>query len=365
MHRTTDLSAQAGTTPLVSFCITSLRRNDQIMQTLPQNLQDNWSDRHDVEFVLVDFNPSIDDDHSLEQFVLQNFEDELRCDYLRYFQSDALPSWHASIAKNTAHSVARGRIVVNLDGDNYVGPGGARFVLQHFFDNDANSLCDMRTAQPLAVVLQQRAGTGTFGRIALRRHDFVALGGYNEQLAPMSAQDLDLMLRSAAYLRTHVTHANRAQYSFAIANDKKRSIRFCNDQSFGDMTWTQMKRHNEDLMRESRRQNGLLANVGCAYIGVAPDSLQVYCSTKRRLNPYDGEPMQPPDCAALQQHREERPEAFEGHIGRLRRRCPEQTARLTLLRKTIREANAPNREKTHKTRRERLARLQEHIRNES
>ena len=346
--------------PLLSFCITSLRRNDQIMQTLPLNLAQNWQDRSMVEFVLVDFNPSIDDDHSLEQFVLQQCRRELDCGYLCYFQSDALPSWHASIAKNTAHSVARGRVLVNLDGDNFVGEGGGRHVLRLFYPNAADESEMRLLAEPRPVVLQQRCGAGTYGRIALRRGDFETLGGYNESFAPMSAQDLDLMQRAAALLNTRVVYDRDSTYSYAIANDKQRSVRFCTEERYADMSWHQMSALNRDAMRRSRQQFGLLCNVDQPYIGVTPSSLQYYCAVSARLVPYEGFTIRPPNSAMCEQHRQERPEAFNADIGRLNSAwSPERMARMQLLRRTLRTANADRRAALIAKRRERLERLKQ------
>jgi len=315
------------------------------MRTLPVNLQENWSDRAHVEFVLVDFNPSIDDDRSLQDFVLSRFRQELRSGYLRYFQSAALSSWHASVAKNTAHSVARGRILVNLDGDNFVGKHGARFVARQFFRtaavNEKNEAADdsgeywrsLRCTEPRAIVLQQRAGNGTYGRISVRREDFEALGGYNESFAPMSAQDLDLMLRIAALHRSVVTRSNKSIHSYAISNDKERSVRYCTDNRYANMTWRQMKSINAVAMRESRLAHGLLTNVGQPHIGVSPASLHYYGAHFDRLVPYEGRYVVPPNEKDLEKHRGTRPDAFAADRGRASLWSAEQTSRLRQLRR--------------------------------
>src|SRR4051812_49289287 len=83
----------------LSFCITCKNRFHQISETLPVNLADNATDVDDVEFVLLDF----DSRDGLKEWVINNFQSELESGYLKFLFTDAVPNWHAAIAKNTAH----------------------------------------------------------------------------------------------------------------------------------------------------------------------------------------------------------------------------------------------------------------------
>ena len=116
----------------LSFCITCKNRIHQIRQTLQKNLDDNRSHQDMIEFVLVDFGST----DGLKKWILSNFYQELSSGYLRYYYTDELPLWHASIAKNTAHSLARNNILVNLDCDNYTGRMGGNFVIQTFIKHN-------------------------------------------------------------------------------------------------------------------------------------------------------------------------------------------------------------------------------------
>ena len=284
----------------VSFCITSLRRNDQIMKTLPRNLDDNWNDRQRCEFVVVDFNPSVDNDRSLYLFVLKNFQKELQCGYLRYFCSTGLPSWHASIAKNTAHVLARGDILVNVDGDNFVGSNGAEHVRKQFQD------------ERVQVVHQKpsgRAGDGTYGRIAIRSDLFRAIGGYNEQFLPMATQDVDLMLRASCYARVPIEVSRDRRYAHAIRNDKRRSVCMCSDDDVRQLTWSQMKNANVQLKRKQHERYGCLANVDADHIGVDPKTIQQYLDG--HLVAYRGKPFVGPTSQQWREHMANRPNVAE------------------------------------------------------
>lgn len=100
----------------------------QIQQTLPQNIADNMEDKDKVELVLVDFGSQ----DGLQEWIADNFEKEIEEGFLKYYYTEELPYWHASIAKNTAHYLASHDIVVNLDCDNYTGPHGGVFLLEKF-----------------------------------------------------------------------------------------------------------------------------------------------------------------------------------------------------------------------------------------
>lgn len=111
--------------PAISFCITCKNRIHQIRQTLKQNLDDNRLHRDFVEFVLVDFGSK----DGLRDWVFNNFSVELASGYLKYYYTENLPHWHASVAKNTAHLCASGDILVNLDCDNFTGLWGGVMVI--------------------------------------------------------------------------------------------------------------------------------------------------------------------------------------------------------------------------------------------
>jgi hypothetical protein len=113
-------------TPTLSFCITCKNRLHQIMQTLLQNISDNYLHHNLIEFILVDFATP-----GLWQWVKSKFHRELASGYLKYYYTEELHYWHASIAKNTAHLLAKNDILVNLDCDNYIGHNEGRRAIRY------------------------------------------------------------------------------------------------------------------------------------------------------------------------------------------------------------------------------------------
>lgn len=167
--------------PTLSFCITCKNRFHQISQTLKNNLDDNRIHRRWVEFILVDFGS----DDGLKEWVVSNFQEELNLGYLRYYYTDELTYWHASIAKNTVHLLAANQIVMNLDCDNFTGFLGGQFVIRQFTKNQ-NLLLHQYKGDP---------HDGSFGRIAIFKAYFKLVNGYNESLEPFYYEDVDLIIR--------------------------------------------------------------------------------------------------------------------------------------------------------------------------
>jgi hypothetical protein len=136
------------------------------------------ADWKDVEFILIDYGSSDGLGHwiaNLPWVARKN----LRC-----FRMEA-DGYRAPHAKNVSHCTASGDILVNLDFDNFLAIGYADAVRQVV--RDGVILHNLTEGYP-----------GTYGRIALTRHDFLSLRGYDESFAPMRYQDADLLRRARA-----------------------------------------------------------------------------------------------------------------------------------------------------------------------
>jgi len=162
--------------PTLSFCITCKNRFHQISKTLQKNLDDNRMFKELVEFVLVDFGST----DGLQKWIIDNFQNELKENYLKYYYTDELPFWHCSIAKNTSHLLAKNEILVNLDCDNYTGYNGGRFLIRHILKHQEKIVIHQ---------FDENLWSGTFGRITVNRNSFREVGGYDESFEPVSMQD--------------------------------------------------------------------------------------------------------------------------------------------------------------------------------
>lgn len=195
--------------PTLSFCITCKNRFHQISKTLEKNLDDNRMHAEWIEFVLVDFGST----DGLKEWVLKNFSKDIEQGYLRYYYTEKLKNWDASIAKNTAHKLANNEIVVNLDCDNFTGYLGGQFIIRQFilYKN---------------IVLHQFKGDptdGSFGRIAAMKEDFTLVGGYDESFEPMAYGDTDLLNRLKS-LGLKYLNKSLDKYIHTIKNSKQDSV---------------------------------------------------------------------------------------------------------------------------------------------
>lgn len=228
----------------ISFCITCKNRFNQISKTLRQNLDDNEDLEDDVEFVLVDFG-SID---GLKNWIAENFSKELNSGYLKYYYTENLKEWHCPLAKNTAHRMATGQVVVNLDCDNYTGKAGGRFVLDQF------------ELQGEKIILHQASSNprdGSFGRIAVMKKYFDAIGGYDESFYAMAYEDTDLIHRLMAVGLFYVSNVT-SQFNRAIINDKQDSIKYARP----GKSYQEMNLLNQQISKNNILSGNLVANNG-------------------------------------------------------------------------------------------------------
>jgi len=109
--------------------------------------------------------------------------------HLKYYYTEELHSWHASIAQNTSHILANNDIVVNLDCDNFTGKNGGLFVIENMIKYG----CDKTVLHQF----NNEYDDGSYGgRITLSKSNFLKLGGYDENFDPEGYHDKDLLLRA-------------------------------------------------------------------------------------------------------------------------------------------------------------------------
>ncbi|HWE50187.1 MAG TPA: glycosyltransferase [Bryobacteraceae bacterium] len=223
----------------ISYCTTCHGRLWQIALTLAGNLRRLGEDE---ELVLLDYGSR----DGLGRFIESSpvFQKALESGRLVYARTEA-KNYHCPKAKNLAHRIARGELLVNLDADN--NNGGMRRVITRCLQDGED------------VVLQMDEGTrgdplrGTFGRICIPRYWFYRLGGYDEAFAPIGHQDQDLIWRAKA---TGLRHAHlSAGGSAPIRNTMAEKASHT-----GQRSWHAMWRANERTSRRNLKEGRLVAN---------------------------------------------------------------------------------------------------------
>lgn len=212
----------------ISLCQSCRNRLWQIKETLSPNLN---SISNDCEIVLVDYG-STDD---LANWVWNNFRSFIEGGALVFFEVRNRVFWSAPRAKNLAHRLSNGKYLFNLDADNFI------------LDSDLKMI---REASSLDLACHQFSGDlrdGSFGRIGLPRNLFFDIGGYDESLLPMGAQDMDLLKRLAA-LGKKIEILNATSKSPITNNFLQKMVGVLQDLTDEDMakqSWGKMEAINQ------------------------------------------------------------------------------------------------------------------------
>lgn len=205
-----------------------------------------------IEFVLLDYH-SPDD---LGAWVHAEFADWLATGLLRYCRTTEPVTFHMAHAKNVAHRLASGDVLINLDADNAFEAGFAEEVASLFAD-------DAR-----AIVKFHGYHAGCSGRIALRRDDFYRLGGYDEELVGWGYEDQDMIAR-AKRVGLAIRHFSK-EHALAIQHHDSERLRFYADKRKGNSN-AQNRATSHRKVEEGR----VVANEGRPWglVRLEPDTL--------------------------------------------------------------------------------------------
>jgi predicted glycosyltransferase involved in capsule biosynthesis len=152
-------------------------RAHHLKQTLPANLVHNSN--VDTEFVVLSYNSKDDLHEWMQQFLATN----PMAFRVAYFHERTAQFFDPRHAKNVAHLLATGDVVVNLDADNFTGPEYATKLVELF-------------ASPNVCVTTNDVNKSMSGKIALRKDAFLRLRGYDESFTGWGGEDLDLVRRA-------------------------------------------------------------------------------------------------------------------------------------------------------------------------
>jgi hypothetical protein len=170
---------------MVVFATTCKGRTQHLARTLPQNIADNPG----AKFVVVNYN---DQDH-LMPYLRANHIADVEHGRLTVYHYREPVAFRMAHAKNMAHRCAAfegADILVNLDADNFTGPGFAEYVDQQFEDGGEVFLWSRMVKSG-----DGRLPRGISGRIACTREAFFLAGGYDEKYETHSPDDKDFHAR--------------------------------------------------------------------------------------------------------------------------------------------------------------------------
>jgi hypothetical protein len=193
-------------------------RLEHLKLTLPLSLSHKA-----VEVLLVDYSCP----ERAGDWAERTFTTEIQAGRLRIIRVRGRTEYHQAHAKNVSHMRAHGELLVNADADNFID--------QTYFDK-----CVELFREPSIQIVQpagdlQTAHSGMFGRLAIRRWAYHALGGYDEDLVGWGNDDNNLVWRAQAlgirvatipfdFLKV-IEHDDELRTRFMLNRDKNDSNR--------------------------------------------------------------------------------------------------------------------------------------------
>jgi hypothetical protein len=220
----------------LSFCTTCSNRLYQFEQTFEANLN-IISQSLDTEWIIVNLGSK----DALHTYMMDRLP-ALPNNIIYAYELESRP-WHMSVAKNVAHRLGSGDILINLDCDNFI-------------DNSLALLADPLSRGVQVVHLWSGVpGDGTSGRVAISRDIYYRFGGYDESFYPVGHEELDLLkrIRKSGIAVEHV----KCAIGSAIPNSKEEGIKHC---AVSDITWKECVRRNRLKSDENICAGRLYAN---------------------------------------------------------------------------------------------------------
>ncbi|MGK9119039.1 glycosyltransferase family 2 protein [Olivibacter jilunii] len=167
-----------------------MNRIDHFKETFPQNISDNLAE--EIEFLILDYNSN----DGLQEWVFENFSALMKSNVVQYYRTEEPVEFSHSHSKNIAFKLAKGDIVCNVDADNFIGPKFYKY-LQEIFTSKANCFVSStsRTFNSLSKNDWITGNSDLLGRLAIRKKDFLEVGGYDETFTGYGFEDSDLINR--------------------------------------------------------------------------------------------------------------------------------------------------------------------------
>lgn len=226
---------------ILSYCITCKGRLHHLRQTLEMSLIANKQIKG-VEFILLNY----DSPDELDSWVRSSLAKWLNCGMLKYYAIENQPFYISAHAKNIAHRCATADIICNLDSDNFATAEFSSFVVDFFSKHEKKFLHS------------PEVGTGTGGRLALRKGDFEALGGYNEDFVfGWGYEERDLIHRAKLSGLQEVFIPCTEQYLKAVQHSSEERTTF---NTIKDERISNLK--HREISKVNVQSNKIIANIG-------------------------------------------------------------------------------------------------------
>jgi hypothetical protein len=190
----------------ISFCTVAMNRIHHVQNTLIKNMTDNAGDADKIEFVLMDYNST----DGLEAWVKKKCTKYIEAGILKYYKTNDPAYFNRSHSRNMAFKLATGDIICNVDADNFLGEGFAEYVFEEFSkDNSIFLIANNRQKD-------------TLGRVCVKKRDFYAINGYNEEFEGYGFEDTEFYERLRKYDLKPVYFSQKEFLNVISHSDRER-----------------------------------------------------------------------------------------------------------------------------------------------
>lgn len=189
----------------ISFCTCCKGRLWQLKNTLPHNIK---YIEEDMEIVILDYQSN----DGLKEYLITNFKKELDLGKIKYYtiKSNNIYNYTSAFAKNVCHKLSSGKILMNLDSDNFI---------------DHNTISDLKALPLDCLYIPQVTylSTGQFGRLGYSRELFFKLKGYDETLKGLKGDDSFLRITTR---NLNIKHIMASSYYPCIENNEDEKYKY-------------------------------------------------------------------------------------------------------------------------------------------
>ena len=199
----------------IAFCTACRNRLEHLKLTLPENIN-ACGNTPNIKFVLVDYTS----EDGLGEWVRENYIHYLVSGRLEYYRFENATFFHRTHSRNLAFKIAPTDIICNVDADNYIGEGFAKFITEQFslVSDTFLTTIDFYKTQKHYVVQGD-----VLGRVCVKKDDFLAVKGFDERMEDYGFEDYDFTNRLEMYglKRTFIADPKYLRYL-----SHENSIRF-------------------------------------------------------------------------------------------------------------------------------------------
>lgn len=223
----------------VSLCTNCMNRTYDLVKTLPLNILDNFT-YPKVEFVVLNYNSQ----DNLDDFIRERMMPYIELGILKYAKTVEPKFYDMGHSRNVAFKLASGDIVNNVDADNFTG--------LHFAET-LNMLANMRPEKAVFA----KGKRMLHGRLGMYKKEFMALGGYDEDLDGYGADDASLLYRAMASGYKLMWWDNLGKFADRIKTPRKDKV-----SNMENKNWKQTEEANKAINFKKLEEGIRVVNEG-------------------------------------------------------------------------------------------------------